>query len=190
MWAHHVFISDISVMEKIVRTVVIYLGLAILLRVFGRRDLAQLNTFDLLVIVLLSNTVQNGLIGPDNSVTGALVGAVVLFAVNAAVVRVAASSDRNRRLFEGKPVPLVEDGKVDRETLRRLALRPADVEDALHRQGADDLSQVREAVLETGGTIVVRQHEGAQAATKADLRALEERLLAAMAARTPPPAAP
>ena len=189
MWAHHVFISDISVVEKAVRTVLIYLGLAVLLRVFGRRDLAQLNTFDLLVIVLLSNTVQNGLIGPDNSVTGALIGAAVLFAVNAVVVRVAARSDRSRMLFEGTPVPLVEDGRLDEPTLRRLALRPADVEDALHRQGADDLSQVREAVLDPGGTIVVRQHEGAQAATKADLRALEERLLAAIA-RTPPPAAP
>ena len=190
MWAHHVFIPDISVSEKAVRTVLVYLGLAVLLRVFGRRDLAQLNTFDLLVIVLLSNTVQNGLIGQDNSVSGALIGAVVLFAVNAVVIRVAASSERNRRIFEGRPVALVEDGRLDQATLRRLALRPADVEDALHRQGADDLSQVREAVLETGGTIVVRQHEGAQSATKADLRALEERLLAAIAARTPPPAAP
>ena len=190
MLAHHLFISDISVVEKVLRTVLIYVGLALLLRLFGRRDLAQLNTFDLLVIVLLSNTVQNGLIGPDNSVTGALIGAVALFGINALVVRFAASNDRNREIFEGKPVPLVEDGKLDAATLRRLALRPADVEDALHRQGADDISQVREAVLETGGTIVVRQHEGAQAATKADLHALEERLLAALSARTPPPAAP
>lgn len=190
MLAHHLFNLDISVLEKVLRTVLIYLGLAILLRVFGRRDLAQLNTFDLLVIVLLSNTVQNGLIGPDNSVSGALIGACALFGVNAVVVRFAARSDSTRQLFDGRPVTLVENGQLDRRTMRRLALRPADIEDALHRQGADDLSQVQEAVLATGGTIVVRQHEGAHAATKADLRALEERLMTAIAARTPPPACP
>ena len=79
---------DISVLDKIIRTVVVYLGLVVLLRVAGKRDLAQLNSFDLIVVLLLSNVVQNAIIGPDNSLLGGLIGAAVLIAANAFLVRI------------------------------------------------------------------------------------------------------
>jgi uncharacterized membrane protein YcaP (DUF421 family) len=107
---------------------------------------------------------------------------VLLVALNAIVVRAVARNERAVRLFEGSPTVLVHDGRLDPGVLRRLGIRKADVEDALHRSGADSVDQVAEAVLEPGGTIVVRQHTADQAATKGDLAALERRLLTAIGA--------
>ncbi len=183
MSTHDLLSMGIPVGEKIIRTVAVYGGLAVLLRAFGKRDLAQLNSFDLVVMLLLSNVVQNAVIGPDNSLVGGLLGAVVLVVVNSAVVRAVNRSPAAIAVFEGRPSRLVRDGRLDIAMVRRLGLRSADVEDALHRQGADSLDQVREAVLEPGGTIVVRQNERDQSATKGDLAALERRLVAAMGER-------
>ena len=83
---------DISVLDKIIRTVVVYLALIVLLRLAGKRDLAQLNSFDLIVVLLLSNVVQNAVIGPDNSLLGGLIGAAVLIAANAFLVHGRASA--------------------------------------------------------------------------------------------------
>ncbi len=185
MSASDLLSMGIPVSEKVVRTVVVYAGLALLLRVFGKRDLAQLNSFDLVVTLLLSNVVQNAVIGPDNSLVGGLLGALVLVAVNSLVVRSVNRSPAAIAVFEGRPTRLVRDGRLDERMLRRLGLRAADVEDALHRQGADSIDQVAEAVLEPGGTIVVRQNAIDQSATKGDLAAMERRLLAAVAARGP-----
>src|SRR6266511_5215762 len=93
----------VPVAEKVVRTVLVYGGLAVLLRVAGKRNLAQLNSFDLVVVLLLSNVVQNAIIGPDDSLTGGLLGAAVLVAVNASVVRGVARAPRLSRWFEGSP---------------------------------------------------------------------------------------
>ncbi|MDQ6874553.1 MAG: DUF421 domain-containing protein [Actinomycetota bacterium] len=183
MISSNLFTMGIPVAEKVIRTVAVYGGLAVLLRVFGKRDLAQLNSFDLVVMLLLSNVVQNAVIGSDNSLVGGLLAAVVLIAVNAAVVRAVARSPRAVAVFEGRSVVLVSRGQVDERRLRRLGLRRADLMDALHRQGADSLDQVAEAVLEPGGTVVVRQNAADQAATKGDLAMLETRLLAAVAGR-------
>src|SRR3954469_594760 len=101
---------DLSWLEKTIRTVAVYAAVAVLLRVAGKRDLAQLNTFDLVVMLLLSNTVQNALIGEDNSLIGGIYGAAVLVAVNALVVRLAAADTGVQRVFEGTPTVLVEDG--------------------------------------------------------------------------------
>src|SRR3954453_22262308 len=145
--------------EKVVRTVVVYGALALLLRVAGKRNLAQLNSFDLVVVLLLSNVVQNALIGPDDSVTGGLLAAVVLLGVNAVVVRAVSRSEGAVRLFEGEDVPLVKDGRFIERSLRREGLRRADVEAALRAQGADgaadvaDVADVAEASLSPGGSI-------------------------------------
>ena len=117
--------------EKVLRTVVVYAALALLLRVAGKRNLAQLNSFDLVVVLLLSNVVQNALIGPDDSLTGGLLAAAVLLGTNALVVRAVSRSDRAVRLFEGQDVPLVKDGRFLDRSLRREGLRRADVEAAL-----------------------------------------------------------
>src|SRR4051794_32017041 len=164
---HHLFHVDISVTEKIVRTLLVYITLAILLRLAGKRDLAQLNTFDLVVMLLLSNVVQNAIIGNDNSLVGGLIGATVLIAVNAVVVRFAAISPAMGRLFEGREEVLVDDGRYDRRALAREGLRQADVEASLRRQGAHDVSEVQRATLGLGGAVIVELRPDVQPATKA-----------------------
>lgn len=169
MIVHDLFSIGIPISEKIIRTVLVYGGLAVLLRVGGKRGLAQLNTFDLVVIMLLSNVVQNAVIGNDNSLSGGLLGAAVLIAVNAVVVRAANRYPALTRVFEGSSALLVEDGTIIETALRRLGLRDADVTSALRRQGADEVREVKEAVLAPGGTIVVELKHEARDVTLADL---------------------
>lgn len=180
MISHDLFVLGVPVLEKAIRTVAVYLGLAILLRLAGKRDLAQLNSFDLVVMLLLSNVVQNAVIGPDNSLAGGLLGAAILVGLNALVVRAVARSTVAVRLFEGSPTSVIRNGRPIMAALHRMGVRTGDLEEALHRQGADSLAQVREAVLEPGGTIVVRLNDADHAATKGDLDALEQRLLAVL----------
>jgi uncharacterized membrane protein YcaP (DUF421 family) len=162
--------------DKVIRTVAVYAGLAVLLRLAGKRNLAQLNSFDLVVVLLLSNVVQNALIGPDNSVTGALLGAVVLLAVNAIVVRFIHRYDWAVRLFEGSDVALVKDGRFVDRALRRQGLRRADVETALRAQGADGPIDVAEATLSPGGSIVVWLKPAEMSANRGDVAAIQARL--------------
>ena len=170
------FTSGVPLVEKVVRTVAVYLGILLLLRLAGKRDLAQLNTFDLVVLLLLSNVVQNAVIGNDNSLIGGLVGAVTLVAVNSALVRAAQHSDGAVRILEGTPEVLARDGQLEHAALQRLGLRPADVVVALRHQGASTLDEVDEATLEPGGSIVVRLRTDAESATKADIARLESKL--------------
>ena len=166
----------VPVGEKVVRTVLVYGGLAVLLRVAGKRNLAQLNSFDLVVVLLLSNVVQNAIIGPDDSLTGGLLGAIVLLGVNSLVVRVVNRSDRAVRVFEGEDVPLVKDGRFVDRSLRKEGLRRADVEAALRAQNADGAADVAEATLSPGGSIVVWLKPEQMNATRADLTEIGTRL--------------
>jgi uncharacterized membrane protein YcaP (DUF421 family) len=97
------------VLEKVLRPILVYLFLVILLRIFGKRELAQLNPFDLVVLLCLSNTVQNAIIGEDNSVTGGLIGAVALCGINYAVIRFLFRHRRLDQIIEGKPTVLIKD---------------------------------------------------------------------------------
>ena len=175
------FTMGIPTAEKAIRTVVVYLGVLILLRLAGKRDLAQLNTFDFVVLLLLSNVVQNAVIGNDNSLIGGLVGAAILVAGNSLLVRFVRGSDLAVRLFEGRPTVLVRDGQLDYPAIKRLGLRADDVVQAIRHQGANDVDEVREAVLEPGGSILVTLKEDEENATKADIRRLEAKLDALLA---------
>lgn len=170
------FTVTIPLAEKVVRTVAVYLGILALLRLAGKRDLAQLNTFDLVVLLLLSNVVQNAVIGADNSLLGGLIGAFTLLTANAATVRLARRSDPLTRLLEGSPTTLAQNGELDADALERLGLRRADVLVALRRQGATSLDDVAEAILEPGGSIVVTLLPDAAPATAADVVRLEAKL--------------
>lgn len=187
------FHLGVPVIEKLARTVGVYAGLAVLLRLGGKRDLAQLNSFDLLVVLLLSNVVQNAIIGNDNSLTGGLLGAAVLVGVNAVVVRGVAGAPRLHRWFEGSPTVLIRDGQVDQAALRREGLRRGDVEAAVRRQSASTLDEVAEATLAPGGAIVVRLRPEDQDATRGDIAQLRQRLdhvsvqLDAVLSRSAPP---
>jgi uncharacterized membrane protein YcaP (DUF421 family) len=167
---HDLTYLDIPLLEKVLRTVLVYGGLVILLRVAGKRVLSQLNTFDLVVVLLLSNVVQNAVIGSDNSVVGGLIGAVVLVGVNALWERIATSSDGTARVIEGSATILVRDGVPDRTAIARVGLRVPEVMAALHRQGADRIEDVEVASLEPGGAIRMELTEDARSASYGELR--------------------
>jgi uncharacterized membrane protein YcaP (DUF421 family) len=164
------FGMEIPAPEKILRTLGVYLGLAIIMRLAGKRQLAQLNSFDLIVMLLLSNVVQNAVIGPDNSLTGGLLGAVVLVVFNAALERIATANKRATMIFEGTPTTLVADGAIVEKQVRRTGLRDPEVISALRHQGANTLRDVRRATLEPGGSISVELTRDAETATYGELR--------------------
>jgi uncharacterized membrane protein YcaP (DUF421 family) len=152
LWAP-MFDLHLPVLEKVLRPILVYAFLVLGLRLAGKRELAQLNPFDLIVLLMLSNTVQNAIIGDDYSVTGGLLGATVLLAVNALVVRFLYEHPGVERVVEGDVDLLVEDGRVHHERLRRELITLAELESAAHKQGITSLDQVERAVLEPGGTI-------------------------------------
>jgi uncharacterized membrane protein YcaP (DUF421 family) len=154
MW-NAMFVAGVPLMEKILRTTVVYVALVALLRVFGKRELAQLNPFDLVVLLSLSNTVQNALIGADNSVTGGVVGAVGIMGINYLVVRFLFRHRRLDQLFEGKPAVLINNGRVDHKALTKELLTHAELMTVLHRQGFSHLDEVARCVLEPGGTFSI-----------------------------------
>jgi uncharacterized membrane protein YcaP (DUF421 family) len=145
--------------EKIFRPVVVYLALVLLLRVFGKRELAQLNPFDLVVLLSLSNTVQNAIIGEDNSVTGGIIGAVSLLSINWVVVRILFRSPRLNRALEGKATVLIRDGHVDRKALEREALTREELVEVVHRQGFEHIHEVHRCELEPNGTFYIEAHD-------------------------------
>src|SRR5215813_1984765 len=118
MW-NDMFVVAVPLLEKILRPVIVYLALVILLRIFGKRELAQLNPFDLVVLLSLSNTVQNAIIGDETSVTGGLIGAFTLCAVNYGVFRFLFRHRRLDQLVEGRPTVLIENGKVVKKILTK-----------------------------------------------------------------------
>src|ERR1022692_1377938 len=118
----HMFHLPLPILEKLLRPVIVYLVLVALLRLFGKRELAQLNPFDLVVLLSLSNTVQNAIIGNDNSVSGGIIGAISLLAINWLVVRALFRSPRLTRMFEGRATVLIRNGQVDLKALQRESL--------------------------------------------------------------------
>lgn len=175
MW-HAMFAEQIPLTEKILRTVLVYALLAVLFRITGKRGLASMNTFDFIVIFLLSNVVQNAVIGADNSLTGGMVGAVTLVAVNAAVNRLIAGSAVAARIFDGRATTVISDGHIIDRALRRLALRRSEIDSAVHLQNAADVSQVEHGGLEPGGQLVLTMKAAEQGATKGDIAELTDRL--------------
>jgi uncharacterized membrane protein YcaP (DUF421 family) len=153
--AHHMFALPLmSLAEKILRPIIVYGFLIISFRLAGKRELAQLNPFDLVVLLTLSNTVQNAIIGDDNTVIGGLIGAATLLLVNYLVVRYLYGHERLDRLVEGDPDVLIEGGELRRENLRRELITESELLSAAHKQGIDSLAEVDRAVLEPGGTLV------------------------------------
>jgi uncharacterized membrane protein YcaP (DUF421 family) len=145
--------TTVSILEKILRPVLVYLFLVVGLRLAGRRELAQLNAFDLVVLLTISNTVQNAIIGSDNSLTGGLIGATTLLVFNYMVVRFVFGHPRIERLLEGDPKYLVQRGKLVEDQLRAEGVTQAELESAARRQGFGSLAEVDRALLEANGGI-------------------------------------
>ncbi len=152
MWSD-MFVLALPWVEKILRPLIVYVFLVISLRLAGKHQLAQLNPFDLVVLLTLSNTVQNAIIGEDNSVTGGLIGAGTLLLANYIVVRFLFSHERLDRVVEGDPDALIENGKLREDRLKKELLTRAELETAAHRQGFASLDEIQRAVIEPGGTL-------------------------------------
>lgn len=152
-FATDLFSPGVPFLEKVIRTIIVYVFLLVGLRLAGKRELGQLNPFDLVVLLVLSNTVQNAIIGNDNSLAGGLVGAAVLLALNYGVVRFLFLHPRLDRMAEGRAVILVEDGKVRDDQLKRELVTRRELASAARRQGVTDMTQVECARLEVGGAL-------------------------------------
>jgi uncharacterized membrane protein YcaP (DUF421 family) len=152
IWSH-MFALGLPVLEKILRPIIVYIFLIIGLRLSGKRELAQLNPFDLIVLLTLSNTVQNAIIGDDNTVLGGIIGATSLLAINYIVVRFLYDHSKLDQIVEGSPDVLIENGKVYEHKLKKELITKQELAAAARKQGFDSLSEVRQCVLEPGGTL-------------------------------------
>jgi uncharacterized membrane protein YcaP (DUF421 family) len=165
------FTFQIPATEKILRTILVYAAVGLLIRIFGRRMLAQLNLSDLVVVLLLSNVVQNAIIGDDNSLTGGLLGALTLVVVDYLFDRVAFMIKGSERFFDGRPITLVENGGVDSRKLHRLGIRDGELRTVLHRLGADHAAEVEYATLRPGGAFDMALKRPEQNANAGELEA-------------------
>jgi len=183
----HMFLLPLPILEKLLRPVIVYLVLVLLLRLFGKRELAQLNPFDLVVLLSLSNTVQNAIIGDDNSVTGGLIGAFSLLAINWLVVRVLFRSRKLTKVIEGRATVLVTNGQIDQRALQRESLTREELLDVIHRQGFEDFHQVHKCELEPNGTFYVEAFDPSAADKRhAELLGRLDALAREVAALRPP----
>jgi uncharacterized membrane protein YcaP (DUF421 family) len=152
-------IPGTSLAEKIIRPVAVYFFLVGILRIGGRRELAQMNAFDLVVLLTLSNAVQNAIIGDDNSLLGGFIGGATLVLLNLAVVRYLYRHPQLESRLEGQAIVLVQDGHVFRDRLARERITMEELLAAVHRQGVTRLEDCAEVILETSGTVSVIPRE-------------------------------
>jgi uncharacterized membrane protein YcaP (DUF421 family) len=158
----HMFHLPLPLLEKILRPIIVYLALILLLRIFGKRELAQLNPFDLVVLLSLSNTVQNALIGDDNSVSGGILGAVTLLTINWLVVRLLYSSPKLEAIIEGTDQTLILNGVIDHAALKKEVLSVEELLAVIHRQGFDDFDEVQECTIGPNGSFYVKGRQPSQ----------------------------
>lgn len=149
------FHLHVPLLEKIIRPFIVYTCLIVLLRIFGKRELAQLNPFDLIVLLSLSNTVQNALIGDDNSVTGGIIGALSLLTINYLVVRLIFTSPKVERVIEGTDKVLIRGGKIDEEALKSELLTRESLLSAIRKQNFDNFEDVKLCTLEPNGSFSI-----------------------------------
>jgi uncharacterized membrane protein YcaP (DUF421 family) len=154
--SHDMFHMPLPILEKILRPVIVYLCLIVFLRIFGKRELAQLNPFDLVVLLSLSNTVQNAMIGDDNSVSGGIIGAFALLAINWALMWFLYRAPKMTAVLEGQPSTLVRDGMVDEIELKKQTLTHEELVSVLNKNGFNDPQDVEICVLEPNGTFYVK----------------------------------
>lgn len=160
-WSH-MFLLDqekVTFLEKIIRPVAVYFFLIIMFRVLGNRELAQLNPMDLVLLLLLSNTVQNAIIGDDTSLSGGILGAIALLGINYGIVFVKLRSKKFEKFIEGKPHILVKNGKLDERALRRELLTKEDLNVLAHEKDLDDANKIEECLLDPNGSFYVKSKD-------------------------------
>ena len=168
------FHLQISGWSIVARTAIVYLALLFGLRLAGKREMGQMTPFDLVVILLVANAVQNAMVGPDNSVTGGLIAAAVLIGGNYGVAAVRERVPWLRRAIEGHPSLLIHDGAFLSENLRHEGIDVEEVMMAIREHGIDDVKEVRTAVLETDGSISIVPTSSAAIRTRRRVRFLKK----------------
>jgi uncharacterized membrane protein YcaP (DUF421 family) len=151
----HLWMPDIPVWEKILRSVVIYLFILLAFRFTGKRQVGQLTPFDLVLLLIISNVVQNAVIGNDNSLGGGMIGAATILALNYLVVEISYRFKSLRHLMAGEPTLLVHNGRVFKERMEKERITMQDLDAALRKSGVASVEKVRYAVLEENGQISV-----------------------------------
>jgi uncharacterized membrane protein YcaP (DUF421 family) len=160
---HDLFVPQVSLLEKVVRALLVFVFLVVALRLGGKRELGQINVLDLAVILLVSNALQNAMIGADNSLIGGVVGAATLFLANYAFVRVVFRSRRASRILEGTATVLLEHGRPHRHALRSEAISVDELQAAALERGFADLGDVDLIVLEPNGRLAIMGRDAAGA---------------------------
>jgi uncharacterized membrane protein YcaP (DUF421 family) len=158
----HLLIPDVPVAALVLRAVAVYAFLLLALRLGGRRELGQMTSFDLVLLLVLSNAVQNAMNAGDSSLAGGLVSAVTLVGLNWAVGWASYRWHRVERLLQGKPRRIVTDGKIHLGELRRELITLAELRSALRKQGIRRLAECAEVVLEPDGTLSVVRADAPQ----------------------------
>jgi uncharacterized membrane protein YcaP (DUF421 family) len=171
---HNLFSMGEPWSEKIFRSVAVYLFLLIIIRLAGKREVGQVSTADLIVVLLLSNTVQNAIIGNETSLVGGLVGATVLILLNKIVVRAGYRFRGFGRLIDGEPLPLITDGTIQQDVLRMQQISLDELRAAVRDEGVGSLEDVDRATLETNGMIsIIPRVTGSDAAIEERLERIE-----------------
>lgn len=150
--AESMFHLHVPLLEKIIRPVLVYLCLILFLRLFGKRELAQLNPFDLVVLLSLSNTVQNAMIGDDTSVSGGMIGAFSLLTINWLLMGFLYRFPKVNQAIEGTKTVLIEHGRMDQRAMKKEGLTERELLSVLHKQGIDTVAEVERCALEPNGT--------------------------------------
>ena len=154
----HMFIPEVQILEKVLRPLVVYFFLLVVFRLAGKRELGQITPFDLIILLTISNVLQNAMIGPDNSLTGGIIGGLTLFVANGLVGRLTLYSPRIAMLLEGKPTPLIENGRILGRNLRREVMTRSELDRAIRKHGLEpeaDLPRIKRALLEQDGTVTI-----------------------------------
>ena len=159
----------------VIRPLVVYLALLLGLRLFGRRELGQMTPSDLVVILLIANSLQNAMVGPDTSVTGGLLAAMTLLVANRVLARLRNRLPWLQRISEGDPVLLISGGRVLTEHLRHEKIELKELEQAAREHGISELTEVDTAVLEVDGTVSIIPVSNVKVRTQRDLRGARDR---------------
>lgn len=175
MWSE-ILVSDVLLLERVLRSVLVYAVILVLVRIIGKRGMASMNSMDFVVLFLLAGTVTDAIIGADTSVTGAAVAAITLVVVNWVINRLTDRVLWIRRLVEGTPTTVISDGEVSRSALRKLGMRYSELDHAIRSQQGDSIEEVQHGELTPSGQLVLSLKTEEQSATKGDVATLGERL--------------
>lgn len=149
------FVAGVPLLERVFRSIIVYVFAIVALRLAGKRELGQYSTLDLVVLLFFSNILQNSVIGNDNSVTGGVVGAATFLGINWLLVRAIYRYDRVKTIVEGSETYLIRDGIIDEKAMRSQGVDHEDLLEASHKQGIMDLGDVQSVILEPDGSLTV-----------------------------------